>query len=71
VGNIDQLTQAGIIPANASLSQADQDVINSLTANEVAALISIKGKLTPDFIQRNLSGGGVAAGAKPSLGIVF
>ncbi|HTV64648.1 MAG TPA: aroma-sacti cluster domain-containing protein [Bryocella sp.] len=70
MGNIDQLKQAGIIPANASLSQADQDVINSLTSNEVAALISIKGKLTADFIQRNFSGGAAPAN-RQSLGIVF
>jgi hypothetical protein len=70
MGNIDQLTQAGIIPANAALSQADQDVVNSLTPAEVSALISIKGKLTQGFIQRNLSGGGLAEN-KPSMGIVF
>lgn len=71
MANIDQLQQAGIIPANASLNQADQDVVNSLTPDEVSALISIKGKLTQEFIQRNFSSGGLAPANKPSMGIVF
>ena len=68
MGNIDRLMQAGIIAGGAALSQSDQDIINSLTDDEVSALISIKNKLTPDFVQRLASGGGQRGAA---VGIVF
>ena len=74
MGNIDKLMNAGIISAGAALTQEDQDLINSLTPDEVSALISIKGKLNADFVNRHLSGGGAAAGMRggqPSMGIVF
>jgi len=60
---------AGIISAGAALTQEDQDLINSLSPAEVSALISIKGKLTPGFVQRNLTGGGTRG--EQSMGIVF
>jgi hypothetical protein len=68
MGNIEKLMQAGIIPGGMALSDADQEVINSLTDQEVAALISIKGKLTPEFTQK-LQAGGAQRGA--AFGIVF
>ncbi len=68
MGNIQRLMDAGIVPGGAALSQSDQDVINSLTADEVSALISIRSKLTPEFIQK-LQAGGAQRGA--ALGIVF
>ena len=68
MGNIARLMEAGIIPGGMALSQADQDVINSLTDDEVSALISIKGKLTPEFVQK-LAAGGTARGA--AVGIIF
>jgi len=67
--NISRLTDAGIIAAGAALSQADQDLINSLTDAEVSALISIKSKLTPDFVQRHLGTGPAPAGRV--IGIIF
>ena len=72
MGNVSKLMDAGVISAGASLSQEDQDLINSLSPAEVDALISIKSKLTPGFIQRNL-GGSAAAGlsAQRTIGIVF
>lgn len=70
MGNLSQLMDAGIIAAGASLTQEDQDLINSLTPDEVNALISIKSKLTPGFIQRNLSGAGGTRGQQ-AIGIVF
>jgi len=70
MGNLSKLMDAGVIAAGASLSQEDQDLINSLTPAEVDALISIKSKLTPGFVQRNLSGGGGTRGAA-AVGIVF
>lgn len=69
MGNVSQLMEAGVISAGSALSQEDQDLINSLTPDEVAALISIKSKLTPGFVQRNLTGGG--ARGEASMGIVF
>lgn len=69
MGNVSQLMDAGIIAAGAALSQEDQDLINSLTPEEVAALISVKSKLTPGFVQRNLTSGGTRGEA--SMGIVF
>jgi len=68
MGNIQRLMDAGIVPGGAALSQADQDIINSLTDEEVSALISIRSKLTPEFIQK-LQAGGAQRG--PALGIVF
>jgi len=68
MGNIERLMQAGIIPGGMALSDADQSVINSLTDDEVSALISIRGKLTPEFVQK-LAAGGAQRGA--ALGIVF
>ena len=70
MGNLEKLMQAGIITSGAALTQADQNLINSLTDAEVSALISIKGKLTPDFVQRHLAAS-ATRGAAPSMGIVF
>jgi hypothetical protein len=71
VGNVEKLMQAGIIGAGAALSEDDQKLINSLTDQEVSALISIKGKLTADFVQRNLGGGAAGARGAQTMGIVF
>jgi len=69
MGNVTKLMEAGLIPAGKALSQEDQDLVNSLTPDEVAALISVKSKLTPGFVQRNLSGSSTRGEA--SMGIVF
>lgn len=61
MNNVQRLMQAGLIQANAALSPADQQLINSLTDDEVSALISVKGKLGDDFVQRN----------NRTIGIVF
>ena len=61
MNNVQRLMQAGLILANAVLSPADQQLINSLTDAEVSALISVKGKLGDDFAQRN----------SRTIGIVF
>ncbi|HKD83712.1 MAG TPA: aroma-sacti cluster domain-containing protein [Terriglobales bacterium] len=65
MSNIATLTQAGIIGPTAKLSPADQQIIESLTPTEVQALISIRAKLTPEFMSNNFSG------TQSSLGIVF
>jgi len=64
MANIDQLTAAGIIAPGAQLSPEHQDVVNSLTPDEVSALISVKSKLTPSF-QEHLESD------QSQLGIVF
>jgi len=64
MANLDQLTAAGLIPSGTALNPDDEKIINSLTPAEVSALISVKSKLTPGFIQRNLA-------AERSSGIVF
>jgi len=64
MANIDKLQAAGIIASDAQLSQEHQDVVNSLTPEEVSALISVKGKLTPSF-QDHLSSD------QAQIGIVF
>ena len=65
MGNVEKLTKAGIITPGAALKPDDHNLIEKLTEQEVAALISIKGKLTADFTNRHL------AGASPAMGIVF
>ena len=70
MGNLQKLMQAGIVAAGAALTQADQDLINGLTDQEVSALISIKGKLSADFVQRHLSASDTRGGAQ-TIGIVF
>lgn len=65
MATVDQLTAAGLISGGAAaLTPEDREIINSLTPDEVSALISVKNKLTPGFIQRNLAG-------EKSSGIVF
>ncbi len=60
---IQRLMQAGLIAPNAVLSPADQQIINTLSDDEITALISIKGKVGDEFLQRNL--------ASRTIGIVF
>jgi len=69
VGNVEKLTKAGLITSAAALKPADHDLIEKLTEQEVAALISIKSKLTADFTDRHLSA--TATGVRPAVGIVF
>jgi hypothetical protein len=52
-----------LILPNAAFNAADMQVINSLTDAEVAALISVKGKLGDQFLQQHA--------AARTIGIVF
>ena len=61
--NIQQLQRAGIIPEDYKFSEADQQIIASLSPEEVQALIAIGDKLGPEFLQTH--GGG------PTAGILF
>jgi len=63
---------AGLILANAVLSQADQNTIANLTDDEVTALINVFNQVPADFLQRNCSvpSTGPAQGVR-TIGIVF
>lgn len=55
MSNYDHLVNAGVINPNAGTqpSQADIDLINSLSEAEVTHLISVKGKLGDAFLQQH------------------
>jgi hypothetical protein len=55
--------EAGLIAANAAFNEADQAVINSLTDQEVSALISISQKIPASFLQQH-AGATAVAGAQ-------
>ena len=72
MSNLSRLAGAGIIAANATFSQSDQDILNSLTDDEVSALISISQKVPSSFLQQHC--GVQTAPASPgvrTIGIVF
>jgi hypothetical protein len=75
MSNLSRLQEAGIIAANASFSSSDQQIIDSLTDDEVSALISIKQKVPDSFLQQHVgASGSAAAGIAPAsrtIGIVF
>jgi hypothetical protein len=61
----DKLVSKGIIRKPDSLSEDDKQRINSLTPDEVEALISVRAKLGDEFLGKK------ATGASPSIAIVF
>ena len=61
----DRLVSNGIILKPESLSEDEKERINSLTPDEVEALISIRAKLGDTFLKQK------AAGPAPSIAIVF
>jgi hypothetical protein len=72
MSNISTLTNAGLIAASTTFSQADQNTIESLSADEVSALISISQKVSLDFLSRNCgSSSPAAAPTTHPVGIVF
>ena len=64
-GNFDRLVQKGIILKPEKFTEGDKQKINTLTPDEVEALISIRAKLGDQFIQQK------GAGPSPSMAIVF
>lgn len=68
MANIDTLKSAGLIAQNATFDATDTAIINSLTSDEVAALISVKGKITANFVANNIVSAGTAT---KTIGIVF
>jgi hypothetical protein len=59
------LEEAGLISKDHEFSKEDRRLLESLSEDEVEALISIKKKLGENFFRRN------TCGAYPPLGIVF
>ncbi len=56
--NLDALTKAGVIPTGYDLfTPAEKKAIESLSANEVAAIISTKTKLGPKFFSKHATHG--------------
>jgi len=72
MSNIATLMNAGLIAAGSTFSSADQTTIESLSTDEVNALISISQAVTTDFLSRNC--GSSSPGPSPTthpIGIVF
>ena len=66
------LTNARLIVANTTFSSDDQNAIESLTSDEVNALISISQKIGSGFFSRNCGGVTPAASSTTHpVGIVF
>jgi hypothetical protein len=56
--NVATLTKAGVIPANYALfSPAEKMALESLSATEVAAIISTKTKMGPKFFPKHATHG--------------
>lgn len=62
---IQRLVDAGLLRAGHQFSDQDQQLLESLSEDEVEALISVKMKLGEDFFNRNTDL------AYPPVGIVF
>jgi hypothetical protein len=72
MSNLSRLTAAGIIVSSATFNQADQATLDSLTDDEVSALISINQKVPASFLQQHC--GVQTAQPAPNvrtIGIVF
>jgi len=68
MANIDTLKSHGVIAQSATFNDADTKFINDLTPEEVNALVSIKGKLSAEFVASHIGSAGPTAKA---IGIVF
>jgi len=62
---MERLEQAGLIRAGHKFSKEDHELIESLTKEEIASLITVRAKVGEDFLRRNTSG------EYPAVGIVF
>jgi hypothetical protein len=63
--NFERLEQAGLIRHGHKFSRDDLRLVESLSSEEVEALISVRAKVGEDFLRRNTSGD------VPAMGIVF
>ena len=66
MSNRDRLQEAGLIRKGYKFSKHDEDLLESLSEEEVEALINVKRKLGGDFFQRNNP-----CHKPPPVGIVF
>ena len=55
--NIETMQEAGLVLKNHKISAGDQKLLNSLSASEVKALISVKKKLGDSFMKKIHKGG--------------
>jgi len=62
---MERMKQAGLIKAGHRFSAEDYTLLESLTKEEIEALISVRTKVGEDFLHRNTSG------PDPAVGIVF
>jgi hypothetical protein len=67
--NYQRLLDAGLISPTAQFSDSDKALIESLSSDEVDAMISIHAK-TGDFVQQHAQAAGLAP-QKCAIGIVF
>ena len=72
MANVDTLVSAGLIVNASRISTADQNAINSLSTDEINALISVYNTVGIKFLQNNCGTSDVAPSATGhALGIVF
>jgi hypothetical protein len=73
MSNLSRLAGAGIINANATFNANDQAIIDSLSDDEVAALISISQKVPASFLQQHVTPATSPANGTSTrtIGIVF
>ena len=55
--NIERLTESGVCPASHQFDEEEKQAIESLSPQEVDALISSKEKLGDDFIKKHVPHG--------------
>jgi hypothetical protein len=63
--NLERLEQAGLITPGHDFSNDDLLLLESLSFDEVTALISVSAKIGADFLRRKVTGD------NPPVGIVF
>lgn len=72
MSNLSRLMDAGLIAGNATFTPAEQQILDSLSDDEVSALISVQQKIPADFLQKHC---GVQSTqpvpATRTIGIVF
>jgi hypothetical protein len=54
MANVDRLKQAGLLDEPHQLTADEETKINQLSPAEVDALVSVHGKLGPDFFERKV-----------------
>jgi hypothetical protein len=69
MSNLSRLQAAGIVAATANFNPSDQAIIDSLSDDEVSALISVKQKVPASFFEQHAQAG--IAPANRTIGIVF